>query len=259
MLPRIEEQLTFTPVTVFDLVDGFAQRFGAPTTNPRPIGTVHFWIIGEMKGAVLKPFDPPWEMVVSQTPSGYYAFFGQVFLPGAMRRAQIKVPNGKYAVRVLTNYYQPLELTAPASLVEVPPPPPAPLPPAPPPAQKMPMRLEPSYTYPFPPTVRVATSENCMPPVISGQAGPTLLRGKVVDQQGKPVAGATVTVGGLVSPSYAATDESGQWVLWFEGSRPPGEVNLKISLGTASVDIKRVCVIENCETSIGKDVVLALP
>ena len=170
---------------IFDLEDLYARDRGVRGPRPRPLSEVELWLVGEMVGSTLEPFDEPWRMITRRNPSGYHLFYGEVELAGGKRRSQ--VAEGTYAVQVEGDFYQQAsrqDIALPEALTPYA------------------FDLAPGFRYPFP---RESS--------LSKGRGTTLLRGGVHHRDGSGIAGVTIEV---TQASYSySTDDTGQWVLVF--------------------------------------------
>lgn len=209
---------------VFDLEDAYARERKVRGRHPRPIGPVRLYVVGRMANGDRQDLHKPLELVVRRNPSGYYLFFGLVRLPNgrthrsyladgtyvdsATRRSYLD--DGKYVVRVESRYYQPVEQEVDLPMPE--------------PKEPTSIDLSPGYAYPFPKTSTRPDG-----------GGPTLLRGSVHYADGRGIAEVKIEVVGQEEPAYW-TDGSGQWVLVFPDTQPPGDVTVRFTLGETSVE-----------------------
>jgi hypothetical protein len=207
-----------TATLIFDLEDSYARGLGTVGKHPRPLGRSDFYAVGSLVGGNRQPVNPALRLLVSSNPGGYHLFFGKV-ASADRRPIQVALGSGDYFIRVVNEFYQPLEqkVTIPTFFA----------PAAPSAVLQAPyfFDLAPGYAYPFPGTS-----------TLSGGQGPTLLRGALRNPDGTGVAGAKVEVTSQPGiPPYQSTDTSGQWVLVFPDSQPAGNVALRITLPNGSV------------------------
>jgi hypothetical protein len=246
------ERFSLTPTLVFSVGDGFARDRAGGQSPTRVMGPLQFWLAARVAPAPREDFATPWEMVMQINRSGYYLFFGLVQWPDGGRR-RITLDPGRYLIRVTSPLYQPLAqaVSVPMGnlnypdLTSVDP------------DQRDPMRqysfsLEPGATYPFPNTVAFRpelVGSGCVEDTAAGRLAPTLLRGSLHSRDGRPIAGARVSVAGW-SNTYT-TGDSGDWVLWFADTRAIGPVPVHVDFpdGT-SLDVPNVCVVRWRETSL---------
>lgn len=243
-------------VWIFDLEDQYLRehRRRSRSYHPRPIGSLQFWLSGEVVAGVPTPYPEPFEMMMVKNPSGYYLFFGEVRTPSRTtrrpagrehRRAQQLMP-GTYAVRITSVLYQ----EQVRHDIQVP----MPNPNDPMSGTPYFFDLTPGYAYPFPETFSYRDDQFVLGCPNQGSVeerpgSPTLLRGGLVTFDGQPLQGAAVQVD-VGSRSYTyTTDETGQWVLVFDRTHSTGPVVVRVTPPAGpSVDVDGVCVIRGRET-----------
>lgn len=202
---------------VFDVVDVFARDRRVSGPRPGPLAPVRFFVVARVVGGARQPFDPPKELSVSRSPSGYFLFYGKQRLASGERVAA-RLDPGTYVIRVEGGPYQRVEVDVP---FPAPPPPP---PPGPPPPGFVEFALPPGPTYPFP---RTST--------VPAKAGPTLLRGSLRRMDGVSVEGTVVGVPGL-SVYDDRMDETGEWVLFFPDDQGDQQVTVRFVHPDGSVE-----------------------
>jgi hypothetical protein len=192
-MPISFELRRLSATLVFDVLDEFAQLRGSRGPLPRPFEPIKFFAVAEGAGPNRKELKPPLEFVVKRNTTGYHSFHNIIKKPDGTL-LQNALAAGTYDLRVEGRFYQTqkaaITLPRPADLA-------------------LPINLQPAYSYPFPLDLKP-----------TGGRGFALLRGSLHTADGKPIAGATVSVAGANSPYV--TDESGQWVLVFPDSFFPG-------------------------------------
>src|SRR5689334_19371310 len=83
---------------IFDIEDRYARDRGTRGPHPRPLGTIRYHLIARQDGDLLRPYDPPLELVTVRNASGYDLCFGKVRLPDGAVRQRVLAP-GPYTVR----------------------------------------------------------------------------------------------------------------------------------------------------------------
>lgn len=197
MLTRLERRQNIA-LQVFDLEDSFARNRRVRGPHPRPFGNIQFFIVAQFVGGVQEFFSNPFELKTVLNPSGYHLFFGKFFTTDKVERTTL-FDNGRYTIRVQSEYYQPIEKD-----VDLP---------MPDPHTPLFIDLKPGYAYPFPTT----------------QISPlTLLYGKVQNNKGNGLANITISAAGI--PSSYLTDTNGQWVLIFPNNWQTDHVTIQFLL-----------------------------
>lgn len=208
------------PWWIFDLSDGFAQRYGVRGAHPALLGKVHIYVKGTVSNGTVAPWPHPLQAVTAANGAGQLIFFGRIKLADGALRSRYLQEEQTYLLRLESHSYQIIERPLPFA------PHPANPPPAssdytvlahPDPADTSPhsllvtLDLEPGYAYPFPRTSNYR---------------PTLLRGHVqtADKQGVPDVRVSVAAQGI---SYELTDKTGQFVLVFPDDQPAGDITVE--------------------------------
>lgn len=183
---------------IFDLEDAFARDRGLRGEHPRPLGDVRFLLVDRHVNGDRVPLDPPYELIVRRSPSGYDLFFGEVWVerPGGRRRQRL--PEGTYQLNVETAFYQIEEAAVTFPMED--------------PQQAIAISLHPGYNYPFANATNLPLSTNGAFP---SWRGPTLIRGSLYHTDGSPVQNATVTLAepDVTSQPTYRTEAGGQWLL----------------------------------------------
>ena len=242
----VYERRTLTALLVLDLEDAFARSRGRPGEHPRPFEPLRFFLIeSDIRGTVTK-FDPPVELEMMRNGSGYHMFFGQQKIYGTRGEKSTRtldLPPGKYTVQVTSPLYQtaskafdlPIGNANDPNIIN-----------------NYHMDLEASFAYPFPDVYPLGqeTAGNCTSGNFPPRRGTTLLRGVLLDLDGKGLANTSVRVANR-SNTYI-TDSSGQWVLWFREPQSTGPVDVMIKFPNQPIEqrVSNVCVIQGHETSL---------
>lgn len=249
---------------IFDIVDGYARARGMGDPDPRPIEPLYFYVIARFVNGIEQQIDPPWELVMKRNRSGYHLFYGTVKMPNGAIWEKVLVP-GRYIVLIDTRryvrsqaergvprLYQPEEVT-----VDLPMPDPRD------PASNTPYRvlLSPAPVYPFP----HATPLRLEFPVTGGcnsvnmpvGNGPTLLRGDLHKQDGRPLPGVIVDVPAIPAVRAYTTAPDGGWVLVFPEDQATGPVSVRFGFPQAdntvvNVPVADVCVVHGYECSLSQ-------
>jgi hypothetical protein len=111
--------------------------------------------------------------------------------------------------------------------------------------------LQASYAYPFPDVFSLGqpSANDCSNGTFTPRRGTTLLRGVLLDTDGRGLAGTTIRVASR-SNTYT-TDSSGQWILWFIEPQPTGPVDVIVQVADQPAQqVQDVCVIQGHETSL---------
>ncbi|HEY0075116.1 MAG TPA: hypothetical protein VGB77_13545 [Abditibacteriaceae bacterium] len=215
-----QEIRRLSPVTyIFNIEDRYARGQGGRGRNPRPLGSLRFYLTGQVLSQGLRaPFPDALEMIVGSTSQGYYLFYGTVKEPGVPFHTRLDII-GRYVVRINSQFYQSkeIEIDLPLQIdgwrqpyTEL---------------DLIRVDLDPGFNYPFPQQSTVAGF------------GLTVLRGSLYHPDGRALVGATITVPGT-NNSYLI-DDTGQWVLVFPDRQSSGDVLLRFTLPTTSTyDIK---------------------
>ena len=249
---------------IFDIVDGYARARGMGDSDPRPMEPLYFYVIARFMNGVEQRMDPPLELVMKRNRSGYHLFYGSVKMPDGAIWEKVLAP-GQYTVLIDTRryirsqaergvprLYQPQEVT-----VELPMPDPRD------PASNTPYRVElsPAPVYPFPhatPLRRDFTSPgSCNNANIPVSHGPTLLRGNLHQQDGRPLAGVNVDVPAIATVKAYTTAPDGGWVLAFPEDQATGPVSVRFGFPQpdktiVNVPIADVCVVHGYECSLSQ-------
>jgi hypothetical protein len=248
---------------IFDIVDGYARGRGMGDPDPRPVEPLYFYVIARVVNGVKEPMDPC-ELVVTRNQSGYHIFYGTVKMPDGAIWEKVLAP-GRYIVlidtrryirsqdeRGLPRLYRPEEVT-----VDLPMPDPRD------PASNTPYRVElfPAPVYPFPhatPLRRDFTAPgSCNNANLPVSHGPTLLRGNLHQQDGRPRAGVIIDVPAIPAVTAYTTTADGGWVLFFPEDQATGPVSLRFGVPQAdgtvlNVAVPDVCVIHGYECSLSQ-------
>ncbi len=139
--PVILETRTWEVQAIFNVVDGFAQQRGLSGLNPRPMGEVAFYAVAEVINGQRMKFTEPLRLIMQQSPSGYFLFFGRVQRGKGTTRRDLLRP-GTYVIAVESDYYLPYE--QPNEVI-----------PMADPTQPIQIILIPSVAYPYPLTVKL--------------------------------------------------------------------------------------------------------
>jgi hypothetical protein len=196
-LAGVYERFTHSPLYALRMFDGLAGTLVSRVPDPPLLSEPELRVI-ETIGPPRARVDPPLELWTMRNRTGYVLFDGTWFRDGAGGR-RFPLAAGQYTVEIRASGYQVqtfvLDWKDPTH--------------GPGPAVRLPfdIRMLPGPTYPFPAT--------------GGQAfslGFTLLRGTVLSAMGDPIAGAKVSVTGLVfNPAWpfvdCLTSESGDWAI----------------------------------------------
>ena len=199
------------PAAVFDVRDVYRERQDADRVAAVPAGPVRFAV-----RAVVAPsgrIEPEnWELHTARTRSGYATFLDRIVDAGPPRVVR-RLPRtaGLVEIRATCPGFQ----AAVVSFV---------------PGQGLPTRvgLTPGVGYPF---ERIT--------VRPGRPGPSLLRGTVLDPDGRGLAGQTVTAGGALY-DYR-TEADGAWVSVLPDALPAPQVVVTVAIPagrTAQLDPK---------------------
>jgi len=186
-----------------DLQDQFALERGLSGPRPCVLGGIRMLLTAQTEQAtdVSVSFPQPMEMKFVRNTTGHFVFFGNVIMPNGQVRA-IDPQSSPWTIRVVSEYYQSVELRATIAPENFP----ARTAPIGDPLQPFLIQaaLRPGPAYPFP-------NE---PP---GQPGGSL-RSVLRNPDGSGVAGATVEAldptDKALAPAVRTTDD-GQWVLVF--------------------------------------------
>jgi len=212
VVPITHRQTMQRACSIFDIEDRFARDREVSGRHPRPIGRLHYFLIGEMINGARVEYEAPIELMVVRNSGGYDLFFDQVRYQGtrSYRRA---LDTGLYIVRIESELYQSIEQILSLPDFNTP----------------QSFDLEPNFNYPFPMT--------SLPNVGS----PTLLRGSLhtVDGKGEP----DVTIQVVGSSNTYLTDVSGQWVLVFNEDQDSEDVTVHFEWADGShLDVPLVSI-----------------
>ncbi|MBS1789178.1 MAG: carboxypeptidase regulatory-like domain-containing protein [Acidobacteria bacterium] len=188
---------------IFNLEDSYARSRRVRGKHPRPLGSLKFYLVGQVVNGGQRNFAAPLEMIMTNNNSGYHLFFGQVKWPDRFARHALK-EGRRYVVRVESSFYQVIERAD----IDWP--------------MKQPVEpyffdLAPGYDYPFP-------TEG----TLGGAVGQTLLRGALLSSGGEGIAGGTVRVQN--KSNVYSTDRTGKWVLVFPDGQASGNVTVDVAL-----------------------------
>jgi len=203
---QVHKRRLQSAVLIFDVEDRYAREIGIHGKHPRPLGTIKYYMLGKIENSVRRDFNRTLELVIKRNPSGYDLFFGQLRLAdGTLYQGVLDA--GRYALRLQSDFYQPLERDD----IDLPEP-----------RNPYVIDLEPGYAYPFSGSIG------------THGGGPTLLRGSAYASDGKGVAGVVVeTANGA---SRYRTDATGQWVLALPEAQSPGNLQVRFSWPDGRVD-----------------------
>jgi hypothetical protein len=193
--PTAFERRTVAASLIFDLVDGFARRRATAGDNPPVRGPVRFRIVATVAGGASTDVDPPLDMAMERSASGYYLWFGEL-VDSTGRRFACPLPPPSLVIEITSPQYQRVTLAihnlpqggAPQPQIE----------------------MQPGYAYEFPHATTVANG-----------TGPTLLGGKLRNPDGTGITDQVVEVSPPPpnqpppNPAYV-TDETGIWLLAFD-------------------------------------------
>ncbi len=174
---------TQTAQLLFDIWDSYAALVGPQQRRLTPKGTLVFELVARQDAQGFVPLITPIRLDVKQNPTGYYLFFGTVWLSRSDRRNDQLVPPGTYRLRIShrDGFYQTVFLTVVLPTIDVP----------------YSVTLEPGGAYLYLPTS-------------------TGLRGRVIDPALPPnengFGGVRIVVTGF--PSSSLTDRDGSWVYY---------------------------------------------
>lgn len=172
-----------TALLLFDIWDSYAELIGPQQRRLTPKGALVFELVERQGGQGFVPLITPIRLVVKQNPTGYYLFFGSVWLSRTDKRNDQLVPPGTYRLRIShpDGFYQTVILTIVLPTTDAP----------------YKIVLEPGGTYPYLPTS-------------------TGLRGRVIDPALPPnengVGGVRIVITGF--PASSLTDRDGGWVYY---------------------------------------------
>jgi hypothetical protein len=251
---KVIERRSLQALLILSLEDVFARTRLAPDAHPRPFEPLQFFLIQQQVGGVVTSFDPPVLLKMSRNSSGYHLFFGREKAindprhPGTIDQAQagrlLRLPAGRYTLRITSPLYQTMEASFDLPIKD------ANLPNG---MLNYSVDLEPSYAYPFPPTLTLGqvAAGDCTGTKITARHGPTLLRGVLLGTGGSGIPNARVQVTGR--SNIYRTDETGQWALWFRDNQTTGPVTVHVDLASnppTSFDVHDVCIARGCETAL---------
>jgi hypothetical protein len=234
-----------TAALIFDFNDQYARDLGVSGHHAQPIGGLRFHLVARLEGGNRVAIDPPLVLAVQPTPSGVYVFFDRFRTPDGAERGSM-LPDGRYALRVESDFYQlvDIELQSVSQQLSL----------APPagPGNHVSRDLLPGYAYPFPGPLPIDTRTmpaGCAAAPVGN--GPTLLLGSLHDVGGAPISGATVHIPGQPSVNGYRTDATGQWILVFPRNQPSGEVTIRVERpGQPDIDVQNVCLVRGRQASL---------
>lgn len=106
MEPRIYETQRMHPaIAILDLEDRMLREQQGGASHPRPFGRLTVALIAQiLADGTRQPIDPALELILKRSLSGYLVFFGQIQLPGGLKR-RVQLAVGRYVARVESDYY----------------------------------------------------------------------------------------------------------------------------------------------------------